>query len=157
MKIRVTRNISIILLLASPFSVAADNYCNVSHVSPTFNLGFEQVGELIWKNNPKANVECGVLKNLYKLEAGHTTEYHYKNVVLLVDQDDERFVAVAKTEKISVFAYANNLGNEYHIALKGEVARLRPLAPGALALMEFKNVTLPDGFSVYMPIFERVL
>jgi hypothetical protein len=120
-------------------------------------MNFEVVDQLVWTRVPHASVECGVLKNLYKLETGNTTEEHYKNVVLLVDVDDERFVAVSKTEKLSIFAYTNNIGNEYHIAVKGEVARLRPLAPGALAVVEFKEVTLPDGFSLYMPIFERVL
>lgn len=147
----------IFLLIFSTSSAIADNYCDVSYSAPTFGMGFEQVDRLIWKAIPSASVECGVLKNLYKLESGNTIEEHYKNVVLLIDNDDERFIAVAKSNGLSIFAYTNNMGNEYHVAVKGEAARLRPLAPGALAVVEFKDVTLPDGFSLYMPVFERVL
>lgn len=144
------------LCFSSVFAMA-DNYCGVSHHSPTFEMGFEEVGQLVWKTKPSASVECGVLKNLYKLESGSTTEEHYKNVVLLIDQDDERFVAVGKSGEYSVFAYTNNKGDEYHVAVKGTASRLRPLTPGALAVVGFKDVTLPDGFNFYMPVLERVL
>lgn len=145
------------LLCACSRIVIADSYCDVSSHSPTYGMGFEDVDRLVWKTRPKASVECGLLKNLYKLESGNTTEEHYKNVVLLLDGDDERFVAVSKVDGLSIFAYTSNMGNEYHFALKGGATRLRPLIAGALAVVEFKDVTLPDGFTLYMPIFERVL
>lgn len=143
--------------LLIPALATAENYCGVSNLAPTHGMNVEKVEQLVWVRVPQASVECGVLKNLYKLETGNTIEEHYKNVVLLVDGDDERFVAVLKTGNLSVFAFTDNLGVEYHIAVKGEVARLRPLTPGALVVVEFKDVTLPDGFSLYMPVFERVL
>lgn len=149
--------LSIMIFACFAAAVQAENYCAVSHGSPTYDLNYDQVEQQILQIQPKAAVECGVLKSLYKLEDGHTTEGHYKDVVLLIDRDDERFVAVAKSKGLSIFAYTNNLGDEYHFALKGEVARLRPLAPGALAVVEFTDVILPDGFSLYMPVFERVL
>jgi hypothetical protein len=149
----IKRGLAIIML---PVYAMANSYCGVSKHSPTFEMNFAQIDQLIWKKKPKASVECGVLKNLYKLEDGHTTEEHYKNVVLLIDNDDERFVAVAKLEGLSVFAYMNSRGDEYHVAVKGDAVRLRPLAPGALAVINFQDVTLPDGFSIYMPVFERV-
>lgn len=135
----------------------ANNYCGVSSYAPTNGMAFDEVDQLVWSARPDASVECGILKNLYKLESGNTTEEHYKNVVLLIDQDDERFVAVGKSGEYSVFAYTNSKGDEYHVAVKGTALRLRPLTPGALAVMEFKDVTLPDGFTFYMPVLERVL
>lgn len=79
-----------LLFLASFSAITqADNYCDVSRHSPTYGMDFNQFDELIWNLKPKASVECGIIG----MGTGHIGEGHYKNVMLLADQDDEKFIA----------------------------------------------------------------
>lgn len=132
-------------------------YCDVSRHSPTYEMDFNQASELVWKSKPNASVECGIIENIIAMRAGHVGEGHFKNVVLLADQDDEKFLAVAKSGELTVYSFTSARGEVFYAAVKGNYAQASLLSAGALAVNGFADVPLPNGFTAYMPILERVL
>nr|WP_324259028.1 hypothetical protein [Cellvibrio fontiphilus] len=153
----ITQTKMIAFVMFFSVSARADNYCDVSRHSPTYGIDFNQVGELVWRSKPKVSVECGIIENIIAIRAGHVGEGHYKNVVLLVDQDDEKFLAVAKSGELTVYSFTSARGEVFYAAVKGNYAQASLLSAGALAVNGFADVPLPNGFTAYMPILERVL
>lgn len=147
------------IILCFPFAAYAhyDSYCEVSSHSPTYGMDYNQASELVWKLKPKASVECGIIDNIIAVRTGHAGVGHYKNVVLLADQDDEKLIAVAKSGELTIYTYTSARGEVFYAAVKGNHAQASLLRAGALAVNGFADVPLPNGFTVYMPILERVL
>lgn len=147
------------LILCFPFAAYAhyESYCDVSSHSPTYGMDYDQASDLVWKSKPKTSVECGIIDSIVSVRTGHAGVGHYKNVVLLVDQDDERFIAVAKSGELIIYTYTSARGEVFHAALKGNHVQASLLRAGAVAVNGFADVPLPNGFTVYMPILERVL
>lgn len=150
------RNIVGGLLFVSS-SVFANSYCEVSRHSPTYEMDFHQASKLVWESKPNASVECGIIENIIAMRAGHVGEGHYKNVVLLADQDDEKFLAVAKSGELTVYSFTSARGEVFYTAVKGNYAQAGLLQAGAVFVQGFADVPLPNGFTAYMPILERVL
>lgn len=135
----------------------ADNYCGVSRHSPTYGMDFNQVDELVWKSKPKASVECGIIENIIGMRTGHILEGHYKNVVLLADQDDEKFLAFARSGDLTIYTFTSARREVFYTAVVGNYPEGSLLEAGALFVKEFREVTLPNGYSRRLFILERVL
>lgn len=109
------------LILFSTITLA-DNYCGVSRHSPAYGMDFNQVDELVWKAKPKASVECGIIDNIIGMRTGHIGEGHYKNVVLLADQDDEKFIAFARSSDLTLFTFTSARREVFYVAVEGNYA-----------------------------------
>lgn len=135
----------------------ADNYCGVSRHSPTYGMDFNQVDELVWKSKPKASVECGIIENIIGMRTGHIREGHYKSVVLLVDQNDEKFIAFARSGDLTVYTFTSARREVFYTAVVGNYFEGSLLEAGALFVKEFREVTLRNGYSHRLFTLERVL
>jgi len=148
--------VAVFIILFSAFT-SADNYCNVSRQSSTYRMDYTQASELVWKSKPKASVECGIIKNIIGMRAGHILEEHYKNVVLLADQDDEKFLAFARSGDLTIYTFTSARREVFYTAVVGNYPEGSLLEAGALFVKEFREVTLPNGYSRRLFILERVL
>lgn len=107
----------IFFLILLSATTQADNYCGVSRHSPTYGMDFNQVDALVWKSKPKASVECGIIDNIISMRTGHIGEGHYKNVVLLADQDDEKFIAFARSGELTIFTFTSARRGAFYVAV----------------------------------------
>ncbi len=80
-------------------------------------MDFSQVDELVWKLKPKASVECGIIDNIIGMRTGHIGEGHYKNVVLLADQDDKNFIAFARSNELTIFTFTSARREVFYVAV----------------------------------------
>lgn len=135
----------------------ADNYCGVSRHSPTYGMDFNQVDALVWKLKPKASVECGIIDNIIGMRTGHIGEGHYKNVVLLADQDDEKFIAFARSNELTIFTFTSARREVFYVAVEGNYAEGSLLEGGAYFVKVLRDVQFPNGYSHRIFILENIL
>lgn len=135
----------------------ADNYCGVSRHSPTYGMDFSQVDELVWKSKPKASVECGIIDNIIGMRTGHIGDGHYKNVVLLADQDDEKFIAFARFGELTIFTFTSARREVFYVAVEGNYAEGSLLEGGAYFVKGLRDVQFPNGYSRRIFILENIL
>lgn len=102
-------------------------------------------------------MECGIIENIISLRTGHAGEGHYKNVVLLADQDDEKFIAVAISENLTIFTYTSARREVFYAAVLGNYPEGHLLEAGAYSVGEFKDVTMPNGYKRRLFILEKIL
>lgn len=148
----------IAIVLFSPFAAMADNYCGVPRDFPTYGMAFGEVQGLAKTASPSAVWECGLLKNIYKLTDGHTTEQHFKNVVLLLDGDDYGFVSQGQVDGLTVYAKTDKYGVDHYVALDGLYPRMRLLTKEAIGVtvLTFSDVLLPNGDMARIPVLSRI-
>lgn len=135
----------------------ADNYCGVSRHSPTHGMDFNQVDALVWKSKPKASVECGIIDNIIGMRTGHIGEGHYRNVVLLADQDDEKFIAFARSNELTIFTFTSARREVFYVSVEGNYAEGSLLEGGAYFVKGLRDVQFPNGYSHRIFILENIL
>ncbi len=59
-------------------------------------------------------MECDIIG----MRTGHIGKGHYKQVVLLADQDDEKFIAFARSGELTIFTFTSARREVFYVAVE---------------------------------------
>jgi hypothetical protein len=135
------------LLLSCAANVSAGNYCDSPRWSIVHDKSYDEVMRIATKRDKIRDAECSFTDVILRIQNQEAGIERYPGILLIADEQDERFVVTSRVGAYSIFSYRYNDQRLLQFAMKDlSWAEGEEFQAGAYKITGIKEFKTSTGF-----------